>query len=142
MKGVFSRIKTKSLGSITGLVLSVLVLLSTGCASHVAGQVLRSPNKTLTSAPLTINNTTMFKLTYVIVKDVKGAPFYMSKNLKYFGELSGYKVHTIDDVPNGRYILVYKIGYIDDVLYFPFLVMAEEVLLEVRDTNKKFEVGG
>jgi hypothetical protein len=142
MRGVSSRIKSRSLGFFMGLVLGVLVLLSTGCASHVAGQVLRSPNKTLTSAPLTINNTTMFKLTYVIVKHDKGVPFYMNKNLKYFGELNGDTVHTIDDVPNGRYILVYKIGYIDDILYFPFLVMAEEVLLEVRDTNKKFEVGG
>lgn len=143
-KWVSSKTKIRNYVFTTGLVLSVLGLLLTGCAQRAVGTGLNqqpSPNR-LTHADVTIKNTTMFELTYVVVLNVKGRPFSREKDWKYVGWLGKDAKLTIKNVPNGRYWLVYKVGYIDDVLYYEFLVLANDVTLVIRDINKKFEVGG
>jgi hypothetical protein len=121
------------------LVLSVLVLLSTGCAHRAVGKV----SKSTPSSSVTIVNESMFDLTYVIVEKKLNEPFYRNKNLRYFGWMMGDRTYVIDNVPVGRYYFVMKVGYKDDIMYYEFGVLPDKPqVLTIVDTNQIFEVGG
>jgi hypothetical protein len=124
--------------------LSVAGLLSTGCASSVAMTSLSSrPPETPSTSEVVIKNTTMFDLDYVIVKEDRDAPFYMEKNLVYFGWLKGDSMLTIKNVPTGDYHFVFKIGYHDDILIHDFIVLkGKPQIITISDISKRFRVGG
>jgi hypothetical protein len=141
MSAVGSRVVSSWLIITMVLVLSVMAGWLTSCA-HYAGITELPHTQGVTHETLTIINSTMFNLDWVIVSKVGKAPFYMRKHLKFAGWV-GPDMLTNLKIEPGKYWFVFKIGYIDNVLIHEFIVrQGKPQTISIMDVNKKYKCEG
>jgi hypothetical protein len=90
--------------------LSLALLINTGCVTVRASGVVDMTPKELTNT-VTILNKTPFDTDYTIVQiGPNYAPFFIMKNMRYRGWIKAHGKITMKDVPVGHYWAVFKIG--------------------------------